>query len=354
MTKNVLVTGGSGFIGSALIRKFIETTDYNIINIDKLTYASTEQSLASIKKSDRYNFECLDINDKSSLKEVFFKYKPSNVFHLAAESHVDLSIEEPSKFINTNILGTYNLLEISLKYWDELGSKDKKHFLFQHISTDEVYGSLTAEEEPFLERNPYNPSSPYSASKASADHLVRSWNKTYNFPSIISNCSNNFGQFQFPEKLIPLTIIKILNDEKIPIYGKGDQIRDWLFVDDHIDALIKIMHEGNISETYNIGANNEYTNLDLVTMICEIIDKLYKKKNSKKLITFVADRPAHDIRYAINSSKIRNELNWINHTDFKDSLVQTIKWYVENKNWWQDILKKNKKVIDRKGIYLRS
>ncbi len=344
------ITGGAGFIGSAVIRHLVNNTDYNIVNIDKLTYAGNLESLEPILNSSNYTFEQIDICNKQELQRVFAQYQPDKIMHLAAESHVDRSIDGPSEFIQTNIVGTYNLLEAAKQYWMELPSEKKINFLFHHVSTDEVYGDLYGTTGLFTEETSYAPSSPYSASKASSDHLVRAWQRTYNLPTIITNCSNNYGPYQFPEKLIPLTILNAISGKPIPIYGKGDQIRDWLYVEDHAQALLKVLQEGSIGETYNIGGNNEKTNLQVVETICNILDELIPVKenriiknsklriqNYKSLITFVNDRPGHDIRYAIDATKIANDLDWKPQETFSTGIKKTVEWYLNNKIWWQRV-----------------
>ena len=356
MKKKIIVTGGAGFIGSTLIKYIIKNLSANVLNIDKLTYAGSLKALNQVSNYKNYSFKKVDICNQAEVQSIIEKYKPTNIIHLAAETHVDNSIDYPINFIKTNIIGTYNLIQSSLRYWKKLNSNKKNKFLFQHVSTDEVYGSLNLKSKSFTEKTAYDPSSPYSASKASSDHLVRAWNKTYNLPTIITNCSNNYGPYQFPEKLIPLTIIKILRNEKIPLYGNGRQIRDWLHVDDHADGIINVMLKGKSGETYNIGGNNELSNLDLVELICEILSnlnknsKILKNNNPKSLISFVKDRPAHDIRYAINTNKIRKNLKWKAKINFKDGLKKTIIWYLENQIWWKKILYKDNNVINRKGL----
>jgi dTDP-glucose 4,6-dehydratase len=335
----ILVTGGAGFIGSALIRHLIQNTEHEIINIDKLSYASNHDSLSSINENPRYQFYQIDICNFEAVSKIFETLSPDAVMHLAAESHVDRSIFSSSPFIQTNILGTHNLLEISRLYWSTLIASKKSQFKFIHISTDEVYGDLTPFEPAFTESHPYAPSSPYSASKASSDHLVKAWHRTYGLPTIISNCSNNYGPFQFPEKLIPLTILNAINNMPIQVYGNGEQIRDWLYVEDHVEALNKILHFGKIGETYNIGGCNEQKNIDVVYQICDILDEIHPHPNSfKKLIRFISDRPGHDTRYAINISKIKRELNWSPKTPLSNGLKNTIHWYLNNKNWAKNIL----------------
>ena len=329
----ILVTGGAGFIGSALIRYLIKNTDNHVINIDKLTYASNLSSLDDIKESGRYRFENIDICNKNRLSEVFLDYRPDVVMHLAAESHVDNSIKAPNKFLKTNIIGTFNLLESSRLMVKDPKSDNKK-FIFHHISTDEVYGDLNEDDEKFSEQTPYAPSSPYSASKASSDHIVRAWFRTYNLPIIITNCSNNYGPYQFPEKLIPSTILKAINGKQISIYGNGQQIRDWLFVDDHVQALYKVATEGKVGETYNIGGNCEKRNIEVVEEICSLLDEIIPLKDTSyhKQIKFISDRPGHDQRYAINTSKISNQLGWEPKETFDSGIKKTVLWYLNNHN----------------------
>ncbi len=334
-----LITGGAGFIGSAVIRELINNTTHSVINLDKLTYAGNLQSLESVSNSDRYIFEKVDICDTKEVERVFETHKPDIVMHLAAESHVDRSIDDADDFIQTNIVGTYILLEKAKEYFLRLDDDKKDIFRFHHISTDEVYGDLYGTDDLFTERTPYSPSSPYSASKASSDHLVRAWQRTYNFPTLITNCSNNYGPFHFPEKLIPLVILNALDGKSLPIYGKGNQIRDWLFVEDHARALIKVATQGNIGETYNIGGHNEKKNIEVVETICSILDrKVPKDIPYKDLITFVKDRPGHDIRYAIDASKIAKDLDWIPEESFESGLEKTVDWYLNNKEWWSSVL----------------
>ena len=332
----IIVTGGAGFIGSAVIRHIISDTDDEVLNIDKLTYAGNLESLRDIDHSARYNFQQIDICDKEALKQAFNSFKPNLVMHLAAESHVDRSIDGPAEFINTNIVGTYHLLEVARQYWQTLDDLDKQKFKFHHISTDEVYGDLEGTTDLFTENTPYAPSSPYSASKASSDHLVRAWHRTYDFPILITNCSNNYGPYHFPEKLIPLVILNALDGKALPIYGKGNQIRDWLYVEDHARALYKVVTEGKIGETYNIGGHNEKQNIEVVKTICHILDELKPQANGQpyeSLITFVKDRPGHDLRYAIDASKIANELNWTPTETFDSGIRKTVKWYLNNMEW---------------------
>ncbi len=329
-----IVTGGAGFIGSALVKKLIKSLKCEVMVIDSLTYASQMPSLQEVLGNKLFSFSETDICDTKSLMEIYAKFQPDFVFNLAAETHVDRSIDSPELFLKTNIIGTYSLLDVSLKFWRDLDASSKKKFRFLHISTDEVFGDLKENEPPFKETNNYHPSSPYSASKASSDHLVRAWYKTYNLPVLLSNCSNNYGPFQFYEKLIPLMIIKALRGEKLPIYGTGMQVRDWLYVEDHADALIKIIQEGKVGESYNIGASCEKTNLQVVKEICRILDEIQPSKpgnitSYKELISFVDDRPGHDLRYAINSDKIKKELNWKASEDFESGLRKTVEWYLD-------------------------
>lgn len=332
----ILITGGAGFIGSAVIRHIIRNTDDEVLNIDKLTYAGNLESLKDIDQSPRYTFQQIDICDKEALQQAFDSFKPNLVMHLAAESHVDRSIDGPAEFINTNIVGTYHLLEVARQYWQNLDNRDKKSFKFHHISTDEVYGDLEGTTDLFTETTPYAPSSPYSASKASSDHLVRAWHRTYGFPILITNCSNNYGPYHFPEKLIPLVILNALDGKSLPIYGKGNQIRDWLFVEDHARALYKVVTEGKVGETYNIGGHNEKQNIEVVKTICHILDELKPQSNGQpyeSLITFVKDRPGHDLRYAIDARKIANELNWTPTETFDSGIRKTVEWYLNNMAW---------------------
>ncbi|MDH5978241.1 dTDP-glucose 4,6-dehydratase [Vibrio splendidus] len=342
----ILVTGGAGFIGSAVIRHVISNTSNSVINVDKLTYAGNLESLVDVDSNERYAFEQVDICNRSELDRVFAEHKPDAVMHLAAESHVDRSITGPAAFIETNIVGTYTLLEATREYWNKLEDQAKAEFRFHHISTDEVYGDLSHPDEVpegtelpmFLETTSYEPSSPYSASKASSDHLVRAWLRTYGLPTIVTNCSNNYGPYHFPEKLIPLVILNALEGKDLPIYGKGDQIRDWLFVEDHARALYKVVSEGKVGETYNIGGHNEKQNLEVVNTICDILDTLVPK-NTKYAgqITYVQDRPGHDRRYAIDSSKMQRELGWTPKETFETGLRKTVQWYLDNSKWCQNV-----------------
>ena len=332
----ILVTGGAGFIGSAVIRHIISNTQDSVINLDKLTYAGNLESLISVSDNERYTFEQVDICYANDLKKVFYEHQPDAVMHLAAESHVDRSIDGPAEFITTNIVGTYTLLEAARQYWQALDQSRKAIFKFHHISTDEVYGDLEGTTDLFTETTPYAPSSPYSASKASSDHLVRAWHRTYGFPILVTNCSNNYGPYHFPEKLIPLVILNALDGKPLPIYGKGNQIRDWLYVEDHARALYKVVTEGKIGETYNIGGHNEKQNIEVVKTICHILDELQPQENGQpyeSLITFVKDRPGHDLRYAIDASKIANELNWTPTETFDSGIRKTVEWYLNNMEW---------------------
>lgn len=332
----ILVTGGAGFIGSAVIRNIIKNTQDEVLNIDKLTYAGNLESLSEIDTDPRYQFAQVDICDSERLTEIFKNFQPDAVMHLAAESHVDRSIDGPAEFITTNIVGTYTLLEVARKYWLQLNEEKKASFKFHHISTDEVYGDLEGTTDLFTETTSYAPSSPYSASKASSDHLVRAWHRTYGLPIVITNCSNNYGPYHFPEKLIPLVILNALDGKALPIYGKGDQIRDWLYVEDHAKALYKVVTEGKVGETYNIGGHNEKQNIEVVKTICKILDELKPQNNHQPyetLITFVKDRPGHDLRYAIDASKIAKDLGWKPEETFETGIRKTVEWYLNNLEW---------------------
>lgn len=337
MSKTILVTGGAGFIGSAVVRHIIENTQDNVVNVDKLTYAGNLESLESVENNPRYAFEQVDICDAKALARVFEHHQPDAVMHLAAESHVDRSIDGPAAFIETNIVGTYTLLEAARAYWNSLNDERKAAFRFHHISTDEVYGDLEGTDDLFTETTPYAPSSPYSASKASSDHLVRAWLRTYGLPTIVTNCSNNYGPFHFPEKLIPLMILNALDGKPLPVYGNGQQIRDWLFVEDHARALYKVVTEGKVGETYNIGGHNEKANIDVVRTICSLLEELVPNKPEgiakyEDLITYVKDRPGHDVRYAIDAAKIGRELGWKPQETFESGIRKTVEWYLNNKN----------------------
>ena len=340
---NIIVTGGAGFIGSALVREAINRGSFNILNVDKLSYSANKDSLSSVAQSCRYNFKKLDICDTQSLRSIFKEFKPDAVMHLAAESHVDRSIDSPYEFIQTNIVGTFNILEETRRYYESIDATARLNFKFHHISTDEVYGDLEGADKFFIEETRYCPSSPYAASKASSDHLVRAWGRTYDLPIIITNCSNNYGPYHFPEKLIPHMILNALNGKPLPIYGNGQQIRDWLFVDDHVKALLKVITEGVVGETYNIGGHNEKTNLGVVEAICDLLEELAPEKpsgvkNYSDLIAFVEDRPGHDARYAIDASKIARELGWVPEETFETGLRKTVQWYLDNREWWERVL----------------
>lgn len=342
MSMTFLVTGGAGFIGSAVVRELIANSDHRVINVDKLTYAGNLESLADVAEDPRYTFEQYDIGDAGAMKQVFEKHQPDIVMHLAAESHVDRSIDGPADFIQTNIVGTSVLLEIARHYWKNLQETDPTKaagFRFHHISTDEVYGDLDGPEGLFTETTPYAPSSPYSASKASSDHLVRAWQRTFGLPTLVTNCSNNYGPYHFPEKLIPLVLLNGLAGKPLPVYGDGQQIRDWLYVEDHARALIKAASEGVIGETYNIGGHNEKTNLEVVETICDLLQEQrpLKEGHYRDLITFVKDRPGHDLRYAIDAGKIERELGWRPEETFETGLRKTVQWYLANEKWWKRV-----------------
>lgn len=341
----LLVTGGAGFIGSAVIRHIITNTSDEVVNLDKLTYAGNLESLAEVSDSERYAFEQVDICNRSEVDRVLAQHRPDAIMHLAAESHVDRSIDGPADFIETNIVGTYTLLEATRQYWQALEGDEKDNFLFHHISTDEVYGDLphpseteNAEEHLFTEQTAYAPSSPYSASKASSDHLARAWLRTYGLPTLVTNCSNNYGPYHFPEKLIPLMILNALEGKPLPVYGKGDQIRDWLYVEDHARALYKVVTEGTPGETYNIGGHNEKQNIDVVHTLCDILQELRPQRASyRDLITTVKDRPGHDRRYAIDARKIQKELGWVPEETFESGIRKTVQWYLSNLDWCQRV-----------------
>lgn len=342
--RTILVTGGAGFIGSAVCRYIIEQTSDAVVNVDKLTYAGNLASLTNVASFERYNFEQTDICDRAALDLIFAKYKPDAVMHLAAESHVDRSIDGPGAFIQTNLVGTYQLLEATRHYWRSLPAAEQAAFRFHHISTDEVYGDLHGTADLFTEQTPYAPSSPYSASKAGSDHLVRAWQRTYGLPVLVTNCSNNYGPYHFPEKLIPLMILNALAGKPLPVYGKGNQIRDWLFVEDHARALYTVVTRGAVGETYNIGGHNEQQNIAVVEQICHLLEELAPEQKPaglqqyRDLITYVQDRPGHDLRYAIDASKIERELGWRPAETFETGLRKTVQWYLTNQSWWQAVL----------------
>jgi dTDP-glucose 4,6-dehydratase len=338
----ILVTGGAGFIGSAVVRHIIRNTADTVVNVDKLTYAGNLESLAEVAADPRHAFERVDICDAAEVARVFREHQPQAVMHLAAESHVDRSIDGPAAFIQTNIVGTYVLLEAAREYWRSLDEAARQAFRFHHISTDEVYGDLEGPEDLFREDTPYAPSSPYSASKASSDHLVRAWRRTYGLPTLVTNCSNNYGPYHFPEKLIPLVILNALEGKPLPVYGKGDQVRDWLFVEDHARALYKVLTEGAVGETYNIGGHNEKRNIEVVRAICRLLEELRPERPQsvaryEDLITFVADRPGHDLRYAIDAGKIQRELGWSPQETFETGLRKTVQWYLDNQEWCRHV-----------------
>lgn len=358
-TMKILITGGAGFIGSAVIRYLVEHARDEVANVDKLTYAGNLESLGTVEDSPRYTFYQADICDSAALDTIFTEFKPEAVMHLAAESHVDRSIDGPDDFIQTNIVGTFSLLEATRRYWSRLPLSEKQAFRFHHVSTDEVFGDLEGEDDLFTETTPYAPSSPYSASKASSDHLVRAWHRTYGLPVLVTNCSNNYGPYHFPEKLIPHIVLNALFGKPIPVYGDGSQVRDWLYVEDHACALVTVVKNGEVGETYNIGGHNEKSNLDVVETVCGLLDQLSpmslkgdNEKNSdqgsetnkekqasyKTLITFVADRPGHDRRYAIDASKIQSELGWVPYETFESGIRKTVEWYLGNSSWWQRVL----------------
>lgn len=340
--KRILVTGGAGFIGSAVVRHIIANTNNSVVVVDKLTYAGNLESLTPVADNERYSFEQVDICNRNELDRVFAQYQPDYVMHLAAESHVDRSIDGPADFIETNIVGTYTMLEAARQYWNGLDASRKEAFRFHHISTDEVYGDLHGTDDFFTETTPYAPSSPYSASKASSDHLVRAWLRTYGFPTIVTNCSNNYGPYHFPEKLIPLIILNALAGKPLPVYGNGAQIRDWLYVEDHARALYLVVTEGAIGETYNIGGHNERKNIDVVKTVCALLEELVPSKpegveHYADLITYVTDRPGHDMRYAIDAAKIERELGWRPQETFESGIRKTVQWYLANESWWKRV-----------------
>ena len=340
MVKKILVTGGAGFIGSAVIRFILQNTEDRVVNIDALTYAGNLESLRGAASNSAYTFEQVDICNKKELVRVFSEHSPDVVMHLAAESHVDRSISSPSDFIQTNVVGTYNMLEVAKAYWSNLDKSKQDRFIFHHISTDEVYGDLE-DGELFTEETPYCPSSPYSASKAASDHLVRAWFRTYDFPVVISNCSNNYGPYQFPEKLIPLIINNAIEGKKLPIYGAGDQVRDWLYVEDHAEALYKVVTQGTLGQTYNIGGHNEKKNIDVVMTICTLLDELIPlaDRSYTSQITHVEDRPGHDKRYAIDATKISKDLSWEPNETFESGIRKTVLWYLDNQEWCATVTK---------------
>ena len=344
MSRRFLVTGGAGFIGSAVVRRLVEKSEHKVLVLDKLTYAGNLESLATVAGNSRYRFEQVDIVDMAALRRVFDEYSPDVVMHLAAESHVDRSIDGPAQFIQTNIVGTFSLLETALSHWRALPSSRKGDFRFHHVSTDEVFGSLGATGF-FCEESAYRPNSPYAASKAASDHLVRAWHHTYGLPVLITSCSNNYGPYHFPEKLIPLTIISALEAKLLPVYGTGENVRDWLHVDDHAEALLLVAEQGAVGASYNIGGHNEYTNIEVVRAICRLVDELAPDKSigpREKLISFVADRPGHDARYAIDAAKVARELDWKPRRTFESGLRDTVRWYLDNRPWWERV---------RSGVY---
>jgi len=341
-SKCILVSGGAGFIGSAVIRHIINNTNHQVVNVDKLTYAGNLESLTDVSDNERYQFEQVDICDATNIKRILNQYQPNIIMHLAAESHVDRSIDGPGEFIQTNIVGTYVLLEATRDYWSKLEQTKQANFRFHHVSTDEVYGDLEGNDDLFTEETPYAPSSPYSAAKASSDHLVRAWQRTFKLPTLITNCSNNYGPYQFPEKLIPLIILNALEGKPLPIYGDGKQVRDWLYVDDHARALLHVALTGEISKTYNIGGHNEKQNIEVVKTVCAILDELLPSQLPgiglyEELITFVTDRAGHDVRYAIDASKIASELGWTPAETFESGIRKTVEWYLNNHTWCERV-----------------
>lgn len=341
--KKLLITGGAGFIGSAVVRYILNETADSVVVVDKLTYAGNLASLAPVMQNKRFAFEQVDICDSRALERVFAIHQPDLVMHLAAESHVDRSIDGPAAFIETNIIGTYTLLEAARTWWNQLNTERKAVFRLHHISTDEVYGDLHGGDDFFTETTPYSPSSPYSASKASSDHLVRAWLRTYGLPTLVTNCSNNYGPYHFPEKLIPLTILNALSGKPLPVYGDGQQIRDWLYVEDHARALYRVVTTGIVGETYNIGGHNERKNIDVIRAICALLEELVPQKpqgvmHYQDLITFVTDRPGHDVRYAIDAAKIERELGWTPEETFESGIRKTVLWYLQNETWWKQVL----------------
>ena len=351
MTERVLVTGGAGFIGSAVCRHLVRKGGYHVVNVDKLTYAGNPESLREIGNSPNYSFHQVDIGDDAAILDILRRERIGRIMHLAAESHVDRSIDGPAVFLETNVMGTFRMLDAALTYWRELEGQEKARFRFHHISTDEVFGDLPFDSGVFTEETPYAPSSPYSASKAASDHLVRAWHETYGLPVVLSNCSNNYGPYHFPEKLIPLVILNALEGRPLPVYGKGENVRDWLFVDDHARALELILTKGRVGESYNVGGRAERTNLDVVETICDVLDRkrpLPGGKRRRDLITFVTDRPGHDRRYAIDPAKIEDELGWRAEESFETGIEKTIDWYLANEWWWGPI-RENKYAGDRLG-----
>jgi dTDP-glucose 4,6-dehydratase len=340
----IIVTGGAWFIGSAVIRHLINDTPHQVVNLDKLTYAGNLESLASVSANGRYAFEHADICDRAALDRIFAQHRPDAVMHLAAESHVDRSIDGPGDFIQTNMVGTFILLEATRAYWSQLAPPEKGLFRFHHVSTDEVYGDLHGTKDLFTEITPYSPSSPYSASKAASDHLVRAWQRTYGLPTLVTNCSNNYGPFHFPEKLIPHIILNALHNQPLPVYGDGQQIRDWLYVEDHARALVEVLSNGKVGETYNIGGHNEQKNITVVETICDLLEELAPERKGAgvasyhDLITFVKDRPGHDARYAIDARKIEDELGWRPQETFASGMRKTVQWYLAHDQWWQRVL----------------
>ena len=351
----ILVTGGAGFIGSAVIRLLIADTPHSVLNVDKLTYAGNPESLAPVSGHPRYAFERADITDRAAMDRIFSSYRPQIVMHLAAESHVDRSIAGPGDFIHTNVVGTCTLLEAARAWWSGLNESGKSAFRFHHVSTDEVYGDLGETDAPFTETTPYAPSSPYSASKASSDHLVRAWHRTYGLPTLITNCSNNYGPYQFPEKLIPHMIISALNGKPLPVYGNGNQVRDWLYVEDHARALVRAATKGRIGETFNIGGHSERRNITVVETLCDLLEELAPERKPpgieryRDLITFVKDRPGHESRYAVDAGKFERELGRRPEETFETGLRKTVQWYLDNKSWWNRVLNGDYK-LERIGL----
>jgi dTDP-glucose 4,6-dehydratase len=341
--KKILVTGGAGFIGSAVVRHLL-ASNFSVVNVDKLTYAGNLDSLAAVSNNPHYVFERADIIDRAEISRILTVHQPEAIMHLAAESHVDRSIDGPGEFIETNIVGTYSLLEVVRSYWSNLPEKRKQAFRFHHISTDEVYGDLHGTDDLFQETTPYAPSSPYSASKAASDHLVRAWQRTYGLPTIVTNCSNNYGPYHFPEKLIPHMILNALHGKPLPVYGDGQQVRDWLFVEDHARALTEVLTKGEVGETYNIGGHNEQKNLHVVHTICDLLEELAPDRRVaglacyRNLVTFVKDRPGHDVRYAIDAGKIKRDLGWVPQETFESGIRKTVQWYLDNEVWWQRVM----------------